>query len=420
MKNSVIHSTVSLKKLLLTALIIAISMYSSVKAQSYYFSDDFESYWPGERLACQNPNDWTTWNFLPCSLEDAFVSNNIAYSGSNSVVVSSLNDVVKYWEPGDRTFWEIDFDCYIPSGKSGYFSTLASFIGTHEWGMEVYFNNDGTAILNAGDTTFVFNFQFDTWIHNAVVVFLQYDEASYTYNGEFNYQWQWSLGANGTPIQLLVSANDFWGSSDSSEMYIDNYWVIADYYFPVEIISFSASSNSPGEVVLNWQTATEENNKGYEIQRSEVKGQKSEWQIVGFVEGNGTSTESHTYSITDKNVIPGKYNYRLKQIDFNGNYKYSKEISVSLNPAYEFSLEQNYPNPFNPTTTLNYQLPESGFVTLKVYDIIGKEIATLVNEQKNQGKYSVNFDASKLASGVYIYRIRVNDYVSSKKMILLK
>ena len=94
--------------------------------------------------------------------------------------------------------------------------------------------------------------------------------------------------------------------------------------------------------------------------------------------------------------------------------------SEEINAVKEYALYDNFPNPFNPATTINYQLPENGFVTLKVYDILGKEVATVVNEQKTQGRYTVSFNASELASGVYIYQLRVNEYVNSKKMMLLK
>ncbi|MEJ2105140.1 MAG: T9SS type A sorting domain-containing protein, partial [Ignavibacteriaceae bacterium] len=198
---------------------------------------------------------------------------------------------------------------------------------------------------------------------------------------------------------------------------------------PVELASFTANVQN-GNVILNWQSSSEMNNRGFEIQRSvrevpsrDIGGQGSdvmEWKKIGFVEGYGTTTDPKQYTYTDKDITSGKYHYRLKQTDFNGSFKYSGEVEVEINPPNQFILIQNYPNPFNPTTTINYQLAQTGFVTLKIYDILGKEVSTLVNEQKNQGRYSVSFDASKLAGGVYIYQLRVNNYVSSKKMLLLK
>ena len=188
---------------------------------------------------------------------------------------------------------------------------------------------------------------------------------------------------------------------------------------PVELTSFYADTDENG-VTLRWRTSTEKNNSGFDIERSvdNIKFEK-----IGNVKGYGTTSEPQNYAFKDVgiNQVDGSIYYRLKQIDFNGSHKYSESIKVyySSVPA-EFKLMQNYPNPFNPTTTINYQLPKNGFVTLKVYDILGREVTTLVNEQKMQGRYSVNFDASRLASGVYMYQFRVNDYLSSRKMILIK
>ncbi|HSD62459.1 MAG TPA: T9SS type A sorting domain-containing protein [Ignavibacteriaceae bacterium] len=432
MKDSVIHSLISLKKLFLLSLITAVSFYCTAKAQAYFFSDDFESYTAGERLACQNPVDWTTWSLSPCSYEDAFVSDSIVSSGSKSFLVSYLNDEVKYWEPGDPDLWFIDFDFYIPSGKSGYFSTMASFIGTQEYGLEVYFNSDGTATLNAGGTAAAtFNFQFDTWVHSSAVIYLLFDEGNFDYNGEFYYQWQWSQGANGTPIQLLVSANDFYGFSESGEMYIDNYSVTGVYWLPVDLVSFSAASNTPGKAVLNWQTATETNNKGYEIERKKCTGKYdrgTKWEKIAFIAGKGTTTEPESYSFMDNNVASGFYLYRLKQIDFNGEFNYSKEVELDLTAPAEFELCQNYPNPFNPATIIKFSIPKEVLVNLSVYDILGEKVKELKNDVMKPGYYEVELDANDLASGVYFYIINAGDpstssgqdFIQTKKMILLK
>ena len=207
-------------------------------------------------------------------------------------------------------------------------------------------------------------------------------------------------------------------------------WVISDYYntilhtstggvIPVELASFTADySNS--EVNLKWITTTETNNRGFEVKRSEVRDLKSEWEIVGFVEGNGTTSEKHTYNYTDNNVTSGKYKYRLKQIDFDGSFEYSKEVGVDVTGPLGYSLEQNYPNPFNPVTIINYQLSMNKFVMLKVYNTLGEEVGTLVNEEKPAGKYSVNFNASSLPSGVYVYRLTAGEYSEARKLILVK
>ena len=141
---------------------------------------------------------------------------------------------------------------------------------------------------------------------------------------------------------------------------------------------------------------------------------------VGFVQGKGTTSTKQSYSFTDNNLASGSYTYRIKQIDVDGSIHYLKEINVEVGVPSVFSLEQNYPNPFNPTTTIKYQLPKAGFVTLRIYEILGREVATLVKENQNAGRYSVDFNASKLSSGVYIYELKTLDLNSCKKMILTK
>ena len=194
-----------------------------------------------------------------------------------------------------------------------------------------------------------------------------------------------------------------------------------DALLPVELASFTSSVSS-NEVTLNWSTATETNNSGFDIERSNVRSQTSnEWIKVGNVAGNGTSTVSNSYSFTDRNLTSGNYSYRLKQIDFNGNFEYfnlSNEVNVGI-PS-EFELSQNYPNPFNPSTNLEFGISELGFVSLKIYNTSGMEIATLVNEIKTAGYYSVNFNASSLSSGVYFYSISADNFTATKKMLLVK
>ena len=200
-----------------------------------------------------------------------------------------------------------------------------------------------------------------------------------------------------------------------------------DSTIDVELISFIATVNI-NTVSLNWLTATETNNHGFEIQKKklEVRSQsegllteETEWGLVGFVNGNGTTTETSAYSFTDE-VTSGKYLYRLKQIDFDGAFEYSNEIEVEVSPLTEFSLEQNFPNPFNPTTTINYQIIKNDFVSLKVYDILGNEVATLVNEEKPAGSYEINFNASSLSSGIYFFKLQAGSFIETKKMLLLK
>lgn len=198
---------------------------------------------------------------------------------------------------------------------------------------------------------------------------------------------------------------------------------------PVELASFTSSVNG-NSVNLNWITASEVNNSGFEIERLQdhkierlkdpPAGQEG-WITIGFVEGKGTTTEINHYSFFDKGLSPGSYHYRIKQIDFDGTFNYfNLTETIEIGIPEKFLLEQNYPNPFNPRTKISWQSPVDNWQTLKVYDILGNEIATLVNEFRPAGGYEVEFNASALTSGVYFYQLQVGKFVQTKKMILLR
>ncbi|MBK7446834.1 MAG: T9SS type A sorting domain-containing protein [Ignavibacteria bacterium] len=186
---------------------------------------------------------------------------------------------------------------------------------------------------------------------------------------------------------------------------------------PVELASFTATTNR-NAVSLNWSTATETNNAGFDVERKAATG--TEWTKVGNVTGNGTTSEVRNYTFTDR-ANTGTYNYRLKQLDVNGNFEYfnlSNEIEVGV--PNSFDMSQNYPNPFNPSTKINYDLPVDGNVSIVLYDLTGRQVASIVNEVKTAGYYTVSFNASNLASGMYFYRISASNFVSTKKMVLVK
>ena len=206
---------------------------------------------------------------------------------------------------------------------------------------------------------------------------------------------------------------------------IDNFEVNGIWLIPVELTSFT-SLVSENDVTLNWQTATETNNQGFEIERKQVLSpqssvSKGEWNVLGFVNGNGTITEPQSYSFVDKNLEAGEYQYRLKQIDFDGTFEYSNKIEVEINVPLKFSLEQNYPNPFNPSTTINWQSPISSWQTIKLYNTLGQEVETIVNEYLEAGVHSKLYIVnSTLPSGIYYYQLRAGEFVETKKMTLLK
>lgn len=201
--------------------------------------------------------------------------------------------------------------------------------------------------------------------------------------------------------------------------YVDDIGIKVYSAIPVELISFTAVPVNK-MVELNWITSTETNNKGFEIQRSEYSGQKSYWKKIGFVEGFGTTSEEHTYFYTDNNPGAGQYLYRLKQIDYDGTFKLSQQVEVNITSPIRFALEQNYPNPFNPITKIKYSIPGISNVQMKVYDVLGEEVATLVNEKQQAGRYEIMFDGNNFATGIYLYRLTAGSYTETRKMILLK
>jgi hypothetical protein len=207
-----------------------------------------------------------------------------------------------------------------------------------------------------------------------------------------------------------------WAATFNNEQDV-YYSYIATNIVPVELYSFSSSVEG-NTVNLSWLTATELNNRGFEIERSF---NKSNWSTIGFKEGKGTTSEPQQYSYSDNlsGVVSSRLYYRLKQIDFDGNFEYSNIIEVEIAPLV-FSLSQNYPNPFNPSTKINYSIPQSSNVVIKVFDILGNEVATLVNEQKPAGSYEIEFNATNFPSGVYCYQLKAGTFIETKKMLLVK
>ncbi|MGB9665598.1 MAG: M28 family peptidase, partial [Ignavibacteria bacterium] len=218
------------------------------------------------------------------------------------------------------------------------------------------------------------------------------------------------------------------GSIQNDGWYVDNIKISTyNTVIPVELTSFTAVANGTN-VELSWSTATETNNRGFEIQRSQSPKLSNEviWEKIGFVDGKGTTTEPQNYLFADKNLTAGKYSYRLKQIDFDGTFEYSNEIEVEILTPDKFTLEQNYPNPFNPSTKIRFTIPVVGSelaqTALKVYDVLGNEIVTLIDEYKAAGSYEIEFDSDKygLSSGVYYYKLSAGKFSDVKKMMVIK
>ena len=269
------------------------------------------------------------------------------------------------------------------------------------------------------------------------VVHFVYDSSVPEIRGYVNGVFQVAVGQ--TPLNLVSAAGDVFkvGSRTTStglaagELFdefrfysraldsaeVANTW---DIQVPVELTSFTASVDD-NDVTLNWETASEINNSGFQVEKKS----NGEYKSIGFVPGYGTTTETSAYSFSDVNLTPGTYSYRLKQIDYDGTFEYSDVVEVDILVPDVYSLHQNYPNPFNPSTKITFTIAENANVTLKVFDVLGQEVMTLINQDLTAGIHTYDFDAAGFNSGVYFYRIEANgidgtNFTNVKKMILLK
>lgn len=231
------------------------------------------------------------------------------------------------------------------------------------------------------------------------------------------------VNPNLTPMQVRDALRNTASRSNNPDReygwgILDALAAIEFFPVPVELISF-AGKIFENKIQLAWTTGTETNNLGFEIEKKI----NNKFTTLGFAEGNGNSTELINYSFVDINPSAGKNIYRLKQLDYDGSFEYSKTVEVDFF-VKDFSLSQNYPNPFNPLTNIEYRTSNFGFVTLKIFDLLGNEIATLVNEAQEPGKYEVEWNAEGFASGVYIYQIsaigEAREFTASKKLLLMK
>ena len=216
--------------------------------------------------------------------------------------------------------------------------------------------------------------------------------------------------------------NSFQAPTNNLGYAVGGYGLILRYddttYVPVELISFEGRMEN-NTVILSWVTASELNNQGFYIEKSF---DKENWFTISFMKGNGTTTELNHYSFVDKEIKSNTQFYRLKQVDYNGSYEYSKIIEINTDLLLSsFQLYQNYPNPFNPVTTITYIVPKKSFIKIILFDIKGEKLSELLNEEKDSGFYSVEINSKNLSSGVYFYIMTSSSgYYSVKKLTIIK
>jgi len=266
-------------------------------------------------------------------------------------------------------------------------------------------------------TTFVFNGTGDQTIYSAMVPTPDdYKETTFGTliidkpSGALTLSSDISVDDTFTPQQGYLDL-------DGNILYVNG--EIYEGPLPVELSSFSAVNLGNG-IKLTWRTETEVSNYGFDIERALSNSQNLNWYKIGFVEGYGNSNSPKDYSFIDENATTGKYSYRLKQIDTDGKFEYSKVIEIDLGSSMNYELSQNYPNPFNPSTTISFAVLESSLINLSVFNSLGEKIEELVNEVKEPGVHTIEFNAKDLSSGTYFYRIHVNDFTQIKKMVLVK
>ncbi len=192
---------------------------------------------------------------------------------------------------------------------------------------------------------------------------------------------------------------------------------------PIQLSAFSGASTGGGSVKLSWSTVSETNSYGFFVERRKAGEQGFTALSGSFIHGHGTTAIPQNYSFVDRSVTKGIWYYRLRQVDLDGSIHFNEGVEVTVQQAdlpVSFSLDQNFPNPFNPSTTIRYALPAKSYVTLSVFNTLGQQMATLVNDTQEAGYHEVRFDGGNLASGVYLYRLKAGDFLQTRKMLLLE
>ncbi len=339
--------------------------------------------------------------------------------GFSDVIIGSINNDAGGMDAGRA---------YVYFGAANMDNT-ADWISTGEASEDQF----GSSVASVGDINgdgfgdiIVGAYQNDAGGTNAGRAYIYYggtlmdDTADLIFTGEadedlFGLSVNTPGDVNGDGIaDVIIGApyNDF-GGVNAGKAYL----YLSSPTIPVELTSFNAIYNKT-DITLHWETATELNNKGFNVER---RINKNDWKSIVFIKGNGNSTSPKEYSYIDNDLFSGgtKFQYRLKQIDYDGSFEYTEIVEVETVPQ-QYELSQNYPNPFNPSTTIKFTIPQESFVELKVYDILGSEVAILVNEEKDKGVYTVTFDAAELGSGIYFYTLKAVGFVQTKKMLLIK
>ncbi len=349
--------------------------------------------------------------------ESAFTGNHVSASTSwsNPSGNGSQKSISStYWNVGD--YYQFSFSTTNVSGISFAWSQMGSNTGPRDF--KVQYSTDGSLFTDASGTNCTYMVTNDAWLSTSVktasIRIIDLSTVSALDDQAIVY------------IRLVDNSTSSINAgtvATSGSDRIDSVTVTANSTLPIELVSFTGISRG-NAVELRWKTATEVDNYGFGIERKSMNNEQStinNWTKVAFVQGNGTSNVPHNYSYTD-NVGIGKFSYRLKQIDRDCKFQYSAVVEATVGIApHAIMLGQNYPNPFNPETSIEFAVPAAGHTTLKVYNMLGQEIATLVNGNMEAGVLNrVSFNGSNFPSGMYFYTLRSGNFVDMKKMLMIK
>ncbi|MCD4730897.1 MAG: T9SS type A sorting domain-containing protein, partial [Bacteroidales bacterium] len=369
------------------------------------FEDDFDTYAANQQLVCQNSVDWTTWSNAPCGNEDPYITTAEAYSGSNSFVVEGVNDLVKVIENYTSGLYKISFYMYVPSGFLGYFNTLQDFAGANSsWGMQVFFNDDGTGSIDGGvQTAATFSFQNNTWLYNEVIVDLNNDWAEYILDGNSIHSWVWSIGAFGQSNMNQLGGSNFYAwdgtTKGTPKYYIDDYKLeelIVNQLLPPTNFAISPVGN---DFLLTWNEPDGKGLLGYNIYYSTGGG----FTIVAFV----TDPE---YLIESPGA--GMHQYYITALYDEGESDPTNIIEFVITDIDESLLSESkiYPNPATDFVNIS---SEFEIKTVKIFNYAGQVMTV---EQVKSTHYRIN--TSQYNPGIYFLRIETTAGIISKRIII--
>lgn len=411
-------------------IILVTFFFASLCFAQFEFQDNFDQYITGQQLVCQNPIDWATWSNTPCDpWEDPYLSSTYVMDFPNSLKIVYHNDLIKLLGNYSTGRNHITFYAYLPNGKSGELSLYSKFNpDPHELAFECYFDVGGTGrLMSIPGEPVEFNYTYNQWHLVWVVVDFDRDEAQFYLDYNFIHIWKWTQ--NGT-ITNQLAAQNFYGRHSNNDLYIDDYHLFENNclwcYTPTEPRNLTAKQifNNEPIIQLNWQPSLYWVPQAYEIiKKNGFPSDTAEYDHLDYVPIN-------TLQYLDSNiVIDSTYTYGVIAMNMFGYSDTSNFATITVDPVTTlkeentpalFSLNQNYPNPFNPTTKISWQSPGGSWQTLKIIDLLGNEVTTLVDEYRPEGKYEVEFDGTELPSGIYFYQLKAGSFVETNKMVLLK